>query len=153
MDLARNEKPNRADRIAAVVAVLPLLAVAALLAPRDRTFLSHVIFFCAPHACALASLYLMFEPPRAAIAAGVGLAMAAYLAGYGAWVNLSHEPAPAAWVNYYFAVPGAVLGAVVAAVWPGERREQPPVTAAVTAAAVVTVGALASLTALGIVFR
>ena len=84
---------------------------------------------------------------------GASLAMAAYLAGYGAWVNLSHNPAPEAWVNYYLAVPGAAAGAVVAAVWPGDRHQQPPFKAALTAAAVVTVGTLASLAALGIVFR
>jgi hypothetical protein len=147
MNLKLAEPSLVRDGIAFAITLLPGLVVAAALAPKDGMFWTGVMFFCAPQACALGLLFLMFGPPRWPIFAGVSLGLTAYLATFGAWVNLMHLPGPDAWLAYYFAVPGACAGAVVAAVWPGDGRAQSPIRIVGTAAAIVIVGIAISLAA------
>lgn len=107
------------ERIAALLCVAAGLAIAASLSPLDRFFAPNLLFFWVPHIAVLCFAALF--RPRPAVIAGIALALAAYLAGYGSWVFSMKRPESLAWLGYLFSLPGALLGAVLAIRWFKER--------------------------------
>jgi len=127
-----------AERYAAIACVSLGLLVAVLLAPKNSFFLSNVGFYWASQLGVLA-LALLFKP-RAAMVAGVALALAVYLAAFGAWLFTRTRPDAMAWLGYVFSLPGAVVGAIAAAALHGRRPGLRPLVAGIMAAALVLVG-------------
>jgi hypothetical protein len=106
--------PGRSEHIAAVSLVTAGLIVAAVLAPKNRFFLANFAWYWLPHAAVLGLLVLLKVRP--AVVAGCALVLAAFLAGYGAWIFTRPQPEPLAWLGYLFSIPGAAIGALAAAV-------------------------------------
>ena len=86
------------------------------LAPKNEFFLPNFLSFWISQLVVLACL-AMFRP-RAEVVGGAAVALAAYLAAFGYWNFSRTYPEAMAWLGYFFSLPGAIVGSVVAA-----RRE------------------------------
>ena len=118
-------KSSRAlEYLTAVGSIALGLFVSAALAPNDSWFWSNLLFYWVPQACVL-SLLCLYEPPRPAAFAGVGLALAAYLAIFGAWQLSRRHPESMAWLGYLTSLPGGVVGSFVALSWLARREKTP----------------------------
>ncbi len=107
-----------AEKRIIVLCVAVGFAVALALAPKDSSFIPNFLFFWVPH---LAILALLFPfKPHMGIYAGVSLALASYLAAFGAWLFAHRQPESMARLGYLFSPPGGVLGAFAAIYW--QRR-------------------------------
>jgi hypothetical protein len=73
------------------------LVVAIFLSPKDSFLLLNAIFFWSSQLVVLAVL-LAFKP-RPAVMAGVAIALAAYLAAFGAWLLTRVHPDSMAWLG------------------------------------------------------
>jgi len=94
--------------------VLSGLLVAALLAPKDHTFLPNLAYLWLPHLAVLLLAWFSHSNRLAALA-GTALAMAAYLAAFGAWLLSRPHAESLAWLGYFFSLPGAAFGVFMAA--------------------------------------
>jgi hypothetical protein len=97
----------------AISALVLGLLVAALLAHKGANFLPNLGFFWLSQLIALL-LCLPFRP-RPAVVAGTALALATYLAGFALWVATHPGSAGLVWFGYLLSLPGATIGAIVAA--------------------------------------
>lgn len=88
------------------------LAMAVALSPWNDYFLGNALYYAVP---SLVIVGLGWRLSRSgALALGCALALALYLGLYKAWV-LWLPPDGLVWLGYFFSLPGAALGAVVAA--------------------------------------
>lgn len=106
--------PRRAYRYLAAAALIPGLALAGMLSPKDSITLwaANIAFYGLPQLAVLA-LVLPFKP-RPAIVVGISWGMAAYLAAFGLWVFTRTHPDSMAWLGYLFTMPAACIGAGLA---------------------------------------
>jgi hypothetical protein len=133
------------ERHAAVGCVLLGLAVSILLARKNSFFFPNVAFFWASQLGVLEFVWLFRCRP--AIVAGVAIALATYLAAFGAWLFTRTHPESMAWLGYVFALPGAVIGALGAAAWLRKRQDLRPLVAGSLAAVAVLTGVVLNQTA------
>ena len=94
--------------------VLSGLLVAVLLAPKDYTFLPNLAFLWLPQLAVLLLAWFSHANRLAALA-GTALAMATYLAAFGAWLFSRPHAESLAWLGYLFSLPGAAFGVFMAA--------------------------------------
>ncbi len=127
------------ELLAALLCVTAGVLVAAWLAPKDSYFLGNLLTYWGPHAAIFVLLSL--KPPRPALYAGTALAMAAYLAAFGAWLFSRGRPESMAWLGYLFSFPGAVVGVVVAY----RLTDRHPAPSALTATAITAAWVAAGL--------
>jgi hypothetical protein len=83
---------------------------------------------------------MFFFRPRAAIVAGIAFSLAMYLSLYGYWVSTIDDRSGLIWLGYLFSFPGAVLGAVLAAIALPSRPSLGTLALAILAAAFVAIG-------------
>jgi hypothetical protein len=100
--------------LAARACVLSGLLVAALLAPKDSYFLPNLAYLWLPQ-LAILLLAWFSHANRLAALAGTALAMAVYLAAFGAWLLSRPHSEALAWLGYLFSLPGAAFGVLMAA--------------------------------------
>mgnify|MGYP003585510996 FL=1 len=91
--------------------VLPLLT-AALLSPWNAYFLGNALYLGLPSLVIVAIARALSR--SGAVAFGCAIALALYGCLFKAWV-LAQPPDGLVWLGYFFSLPGAALGALVAA--------------------------------------
>ena len=109
------------ERWTAIACALLGIAVAALLSPKNSYFLGNFAYFSVPQLGVIGAAMLV--RPRAACLAGIALAGAIYLAAFGIWQATHVRPEAMTWLGYFFSLPGALLGALAAAVIGGRRLD------------------------------
>ena len=117
--------------------------MAVVLSGCDRFFLYNFAYQWAPQALLLGAV-LLFRP-RAAITAGVALASTVYLLAFWAWMHSLPPGQALAWLFYFVMFPGALLGAIAAALVSRRRPEVSAICAGVGAAAVTLTGVAAAM--------
>lgn len=125
--------PRHSGLHLAAAALIPGLALAGLLSPKDSMALwaANIAFYGLPQ-LAVQALLLPFKP-RPAILVGICWGMAAYLAAFGLWVFTRPQPDSMAWLGYLCTLPAAWVGAGLAL---GIQHHEPhlrPLAAAVAA--------------------
>jgi hypothetical protein len=134
----RTARSARLERQAAFACVTVGIAVSVALAPKDSWLLSNAAFYWGSQLAVLALLLPI--RPRPAVVAGVALALAMYLAAFGAWVFTRARPESMAWLGYAFSLPGAAIAGVGVAVWFRSRVALGPLAIGCIAASAVLVG-------------
>ncbi len=130
------------ETLSALACILVGGIVAAVLAPRDADFAPNFLFFWLPQGAIVAVVGLLRSRP--AVIAGVALALAIYLAGFGAWILTRRHPESMAWLGYLFSLPGATLAAIGVALWQKGRVVSRPVRAGLFATLAVLAGVAAN---------
>jgi hypothetical protein len=132
--------PQNTERYAAIGCVSLGLVISVLLAPKNSLFLPNFAFFWASQLGVLAVTWLLKS--RVAVVAGVAIAMAIYLAAFGAWAFTRVQPDSMAWLGYLSSLPGAVVGTCVAEASLGYRPHLRPLLVGSLTAGIVLVGVI-----------
>ncbi|WP_411883962.1 hypothetical protein [Polaromonas sp. YR568] len=142
-----HERPARCsltvEYLLTIVSVALGLIVAAVLSPKDSSFLPNVLFYWGPHICVLV-IFGLYRPPQPAAFAGVAIALAVYLAVFGAWVFSRSNPESMTWLGYIFSFPGALVGALLARVWIFRHQVIQPFSVVIVVAPAVLFGIAAN---------
>jgi len=115
-----------------------------MLAQKSPDFGPNLAFFWLSQLAVLA-LALPFRP-RPAVVAGAALALAAYLGTFAAWLALHPKSAGLIWLGYLASLPGAAVGAIVAAILLRDRLQYSAVVASCIASGLALVGVLINQT-------
>lgn len=119
-DRAIAEFDPQTDRRLAWAAVLLTAAFAAGIGPWDRHVVTGALYFLLPQATIVGIALLVCR--RGAAAFGSALALALYMGLYAIWVHLQTHPDGLIWLGYFFSLPGAALGSLIAAVIARDHR-------------------------------
>jgi hypothetical protein len=139
--LPLSEQPSSRERRLALTAVaagaVATLATLASRLPEQRHvavyLLWNLTYEWGPQALVLA--LLLPWRPRAAVVAGAALALNLYFVAFAAWIHSLSRGDALAWLFYFYAFPGALVGAL-AALFAVRRR--PALSTAVTTLAAAT---------------
>lgn len=105
---------NRSDLRAAAACIFLGIAIAAMLAPKTTYFLPNFLSFWGPQLAVL--VVALICKPHPVIVAGTAFALAIYLALFGTWIFTRSHPDSMAWLGYISSMPGAAIGAMLAAI-------------------------------------
>lgn len=108
-----NNVAGSGERLAAIFTVSVILAIAAVLAPKDSYFVANFLFFILPSAFLL-GIFLPYSPRPAAVAA-LAAVLALYLVGFHWWLFSDGNPESLAWLGYLASLPGIAIGAIASA--------------------------------------
>lgn len=129
---------HRSDLKAAGACVFLGIVVAAVLARNSPYFLPNFLSFWGPQMAVL--VVSLICRPHPVVLAGTACALAGYLALFGSWVLTRSAPDSMAWLGYISSMPGAAIGALLAAILFRKQATQRPVLAGCLAAATVCSG-------------
>ncbi len=120
------------------------VAVAVLLSPWDDDFLGNALYLGLP-SLAIVAIVRPFSR-SGAVAFGCAVALALHLSLFTAWVR-SQPPDGLIWLGYFFCLPGAALGALIAALL---ARVTPAGQAKMLALGAIATGLGAGLSMIGL---
>ena len=132
------------ERNLAIIGLVLGICVSAMLAQKGPNFLPNLAFFWLSQLVVLA-LALPFRP-RPAVIAGGALALALYLGAFAGWLALHPDKAGLIWLGYLCSLPGAAVGAIVAALLLRDRVKYSAIVASCIASVLALVGVLINQT-------
>jgi hypothetical protein len=132
------------EQTLAIIGLVLGICVSAMLAQKGPNFAPNLAFFWLSQLIVLA-LALPFRP-RPAVIAGAALALAAYLGAFAAWLGLHPNSAGLIWLGYLLSLPGAAVGAIVAALLLRDRFRYSAILASCIASGLALVGVLINQT-------
>jgi hypothetical protein len=133
---------NNIEKRLAIACIIFGVCISAILAPKSSYFFPNFLFYSGSQLLILA--FVLLFRPRAAVVAGIAFSLALYLGLFGAWVFTSTHPESMAWLGYIFSLPGAVVGAVLAAILLRKQSSYGYFAIGLLAAALVAAGIAAN---------
>lgn len=119
-----------AELIFAICAAVFGLGIAAGFAPHDSwLFWPNLGFYWLPQAAVLGILFCFFKPSPAMFG-GIAVALGCYLGAFATWLFTRSHPESMAWLGFYFSLPGALIGGVLAGALASDRPLISPVASA-----------------------
>lgn len=98
----------------ALFSILFGVIVAIGLSPKNEYFFGNFLSYWVPQAIIIALLMVLrFRP---AVISGCAIVLFVYLTCYWAWMHSLPARESLAWLGYYFSLPGAIIGSIIAGI-------------------------------------
>jgi|WetSurMetagenome_2_1015567.scaffolds.fasta_scaffold501337_1 hypothetical protein len=98
----------------ALFSILFGVIVTIVLSPKNEYFFGNFVSYWAPQVIIIALLMVLrFRP---AIISGCAIVLSVYLVCYWAWMQSLPAREGLEWLGYYFSLPGAIIGSIIAGI-------------------------------------